>query len=310
VLLAFLLLQRHRTHPRATLTDLFWQDVSQDQARSCLSTALWRLRGALEPEGVPHGTYLVNTPAGEVGFNAQSDYWLDVALLEEAVTRVHAQPIQAVGEADAQALVHALHLYCGDLLEGHYSDWVLRERERVRCLYLDGLKHLMYYYSYHRAFAAGIACGRQILALDPLQEEIHGELMRLYLENGQRAAALQQYEGCRSILATELGISPVAEIQTLASHIVAASNESREHSVIPWKPVTMQQVAHHLGLAACSFDRARNHMQQALQLIEHASEYANAILLEDRLIPSKPGYIRSNDARDSSTRCTREDGAR
>ena len=46
-LLAYLLLFRHRMHPREVLAGVFWGDHSEDRARSCLSTAIWRLRQAL-----------------------------------------------------------------------------------------------------------------------------------------------------------------------------------------------------------------------------------------------------------------------
>jgi len=68
-LLAYLLLFRHRFHTREVLADLFWGDQSEDRARKCLSTALWRLRKVLEPDGIRRGTYLVTTSRGEVGFN-------------------------------------------------------------------------------------------------------------------------------------------------------------------------------------------------------------------------------------------------
>jgi DNA-binding SARP family transcriptional activator len=56
-LLAWLLLHRGKTHARETLAALFWGEQNDTRARSCLSTALWRLRQVLEPEGVARGTY-------------------------------------------------------------------------------------------------------------------------------------------------------------------------------------------------------------------------------------------------------------
>ncbi|MFQ5854953.1 MAG: BTAD domain-containing putative transcriptional regulator, partial [Anaerolineae bacterium] len=179
-LLAYLLLQRHRVHPREVLAGLFWGDHSENRARSCLSTALWRLRSALEPEGIPRGTYLVRTPAGEIGFNHESDHWLDVAVFEEQAGRVLAQPIDVTESAKVQELENALRLYTGELLEGFYDDWALRERERLRFLYLNSLAHLMHYHKYQGAYEESLAYGQQILQHDPLREEIHREMMRLY----------------------------------------------------------------------------------------------------------------------------------
>ena len=68
-LLAFLLIHRHRVHSREVLADIFWGEHSQGRARASLNTALWKLKKALEPEGIPAGTYLINNLPGEVGFN-------------------------------------------------------------------------------------------------------------------------------------------------------------------------------------------------------------------------------------------------
>jgi DNA-binding SARP family transcriptional activator len=50
--LAYLILYRNRPHSREVLTGIFWGDHPENRARSCLSTALWRLRKALEPRGL------------------------------------------------------------------------------------------------------------------------------------------------------------------------------------------------------------------------------------------------------------------
>src|SRR5215207_6930770 len=71
-LLAFILLQRHRTHSRDALATLFWGEQGDEKARGCLNTTLWRLRCALQPDGIPHETYLKSNRFGEVGFNRTS----------------------------------------------------------------------------------------------------------------------------------------------------------------------------------------------------------------------------------------------
>jgi DNA-binding SARP family transcriptional activator len=48
-LLAYLLLHRKKAHAREVLGGIFWGEHTDARARSCLSTALWRLRQVLEP---------------------------------------------------------------------------------------------------------------------------------------------------------------------------------------------------------------------------------------------------------------------
>ncbi len=272
VLLAYLLLYRHRAHPREVLAGLFWGDRSENRARNCLSTALWRLRCALEPEGIPRGTYLVTTPAGEIGFNRESDHWLDVAVFEEQTDQVLTKPIHAVDAADVCKLEHALQLYDGDLLEGFYDDWALRERERLRLLYLDSLAYLMRCYKHHGVYEESLVCGRRILDHDPLREEIHREVMRLYLASGQRALAVQQYGACCEILAAELGIPPMEETQALYAQIVPEAGNGQGRPPLVKEPVSLQQALEQLHRAVRALEDAQEILQRAFRLVERFTE--------------------------------------
>ena len=273
-LLAWLLLQRRKTHARETVAGLFWGEHDEARARSCLSTALWRLRQVLEPRGIPRGTYLV-AHADAVGFNCASDYWLDVAAFEEGVERhltgsaLRDRPLDCAGAEDAIAC------YTGDLLEGFYDEWALRERERLRMLYLDSLGTLLRRHSEMGALEPALRCGRQILALDPLREDIHREVIRLHVRNGHRALALKQYECCRAALQEELGVAPMEETRALCAELLSAARvvpgsvtagEPRPAS--PMAAAGTARIAPTLRTAAARLDEARVALADALRLAE------------------------------------------
>lgn len=267
-LLAYLLIQRHRSHSRDVLAALLWGDRDEAHAHSCLNTALWRLRGLLEPQGIARGTYLATNAAGEVGFNPHGHYWLDVAVFEAQLSRVLAQPIAMVQPVDIAALRDALDLYTGDLLDGLYADWVLRERERLRGLYLSGLTYVMEYYQLHAAYAEGLVCAQQILRHDPLREEIHRAVMRIYLQTGQRALAIRQYEQCRDILAAELGIPPMEETEALYARIVLPATAAESQPLPAAPPPALKQSLPQLMLAIHACDQAREQLRLALEALE------------------------------------------
>jgi DNA-binding SARP family transcriptional activator len=244
-LLAWLVIHRRKPHAREKVAALFWAEQSDARARSCLSTALWRLRQVLEPRGIPRGTYLIAQPA-VVGFNCASDYWLDVAAFEDGVAR---------GADDAVAC------YTGDLLEGFYDDWALRERERLRILYLDCLGRLLRRHSEHGALDRALACGRQILTLDPLREDVHREVIRLHVRNGQRGLALQQYESCQLVLAHELGVEPMEETRALCCELLTAKAK-------PIHANPKARLAPSLRTAAARLDEAREVIADALRVVE------------------------------------------
>jgi hypothetical protein len=85
LLLAYLLLQRHRVHSRDVLAGVFWGEQSQEKARGSLNTALWKLKKILEPDGIPHGTYLKFIHPGEVD-HKESSHWLDIEILKKRYT--------------------------------------------------------------------------------------------------------------------------------------------------------------------------------------------------------------------------------
>jgi DNA-binding SARP family transcriptional activator len=265
-LLAYLLLSPHRPQSRDVLADVFWSDRSQERARNCLNTALWRLRRSLEPDGASEGTYLLTTPAGDVSFNWQSEYWLDVSIFEANVHQALAQSIEIMTADEARRLEEALQLHTSELLEGFYADWVIRERERLRQLYLNGLNHLMRYYHRQGEFDQALAHGFKILDLDPLREEIHRAVMRIYLDSGERVLAVRQYETCRALLADELGIQPMAETQALYARIAADTN-----AAVPLTPGNLfdsQRALRQLHTTLRNLEKIQAQLKQAIQFVE------------------------------------------
>ena len=176
--------------------------------------------------------------------------------------------------SDVETLEQALQLYTGELLEGFYEDWVLFERERLRTLYLNGQAHLMQYYRYHGTFKESLACAQKILDKDPLREEIHREIMHLYLENGQRALAVRQYQACTQTLATELRIPPMEETQMLYHQLLQTAPEPlRGPAGYTRKLNTNEQLLHQLQLSVREIDRALGQLRQAVGLAETLPEY-------------------------------------
>jgi DNA-binding SARP family transcriptional activator len=226
-LLAYLLVFRNRIHTRDVLAGVFWEDFPQKRARNCLNTTIWRLRRSLEPRGILPGTYLISTPAGELGFNEKSDHWLDVDIFEKRVLSILGTPAERIRREDVAALEETTRLYLGDLLEGYYGDWALQERERLRCRYLDCLYFLMCFFTRSRETPKALEYGQKILSVDPLREDVHRHLMQLFGNQGQRSLAVRQYRLCCELLDRDLGIPPMPETQAMYRRLTADEPSSR-----------------------------------------------------------------------------------
>lgn len=269
-LLGYLTLFRHRFHAREVLAGLFWGDSSEKRARSCLSTTLWRLRKVLEPDRNTTGTYLVTTSMGEVGFNQESNHWLDIDVFEKKVKLFLTRPTESFKSEEANQLEKALNLHTGELMEGFYDDWALRERERLRTLYVNGQIHLLHHYSHHNAWEKGLACAQKILNLDPLREEIHREMMRLYFKNGERAQALRQYENCREILAAELGVAPMEETQILYKRILQKSGGKLTESNTQLDLAAANKLLQQLQQSIHDFEKSTDRLRRSAKALEGA----------------------------------------
>jgi len=114
----------------------------------------------------------------------------------------------AAGAAQMDRLASVVELYTGDAFEGLYADWAVQERERLRFVFLECLRCQMQHLASQGDYVSAISCGARILKLDPLQESVHRALIRLHLERGNRGLAAKQFEMCRRLLRTELGIQP------------------------------------------------------------------------------------------------------
>jgi DNA-binding SARP family transcriptional activator len=265
-LFAYLALNRKAPHMREHLAGVFWGDSSEERARHTLNTTLWRINRVLEPpQAAAHERgYLRITPQ-QIGFNAASGVWLDVAEFESRCELAE----QTDGPTKYALYSQAVNLYRGDLLADCYEDWCIVERERLQGLYVRALAQLMAYNSSKTEYDLAIDCARRILTCDPLREEVHRDLMRLHMHSGQPAAALRQYRQCEGMLREELGVEPAPETRALLTPILGATSPAsppmvRRSSVTPRDLATVSAKIEDLS-AAC--DAAQAQLTEAMALL-------------------------------------------
>lgn len=196
-----------RPQSRPVLAGLLWGDLPEAAARANLRRALVDLRQRV-------GDYL-QIDRQTVGFSGEAQVWTDAVELSPEID-------ETSSPGNAERLQKAVGLYRGEFLAGFYirdapdfESWVAAERERLRGLVVQGLTLLTDHHLNQGELAQGIAAIRRVLALEPWREEAHRQLMRLLARNGQRGAALAQFESCRQILDEELGVEPEPETVAL-----------------------------------------------------------------------------------------------
>lgn len=222
-LLAYLALARGAPRSRSELS-LALRDSGDEPARpGAVNSALWRLRAVLDAPPCAAGGLIFKERDGQVGLRPDSRLAIDTEAFLQHVLPVLALPLERVDAAAQERLRRGVALYTGDLLPGVQDDWVLREREKLRRHQLNALWQLVQLDERAGDAAGAIRWAEAIVEIDDLREDMHRELMRLYLRGGQRALALRQYERCRAILRRQLAIEPMPETVALYQQIVEAA---------------------------------------------------------------------------------------
>lgn len=212
--LAYFLAAAGRAQSRETLASLLWPDYDTSQAKKNLRGALYHLRNAVGEH------LLVTRQAAE--FDPTRPIAVDAAAFAAAVQRAHA----GGQNIDFAALEAAAQLYTGDFLDGFhladaepFDEWLLAERARYKRLAIQTLHTLVTAALADGRRLQGIDYASRLLVLDPFHEETHRHLMLLLALDGQPQAALAQFEQCRALLWTELGVDPDDETNALAERI-------------------------------------------------------------------------------------------
>ena len=231
-LLAYLAMHPER-HGRDAVAGLLWPDYDTEHARGALRRTLSTLNKAVGPGWLA-------ADRTTVGF-ARTSFWLDVAEFEGLLAgrRDHGHPPEDACPACVAPLAAAAGLHRGDFLAGFslrdstsFDDWQYFQAERLRRELAGTLERLATAQIGQHHWDDAVDAARRWLALDPLHEPAHRQLMRIYTWSGRRGAALRQFQACQRVLEEELGVEPLEE--TVAVHeAIQASRLPPPPEVIP-----------------------------------------------------------------------------
>jgi DNA-binding SARP family transcriptional activator len=210
-LLAYLAVKPAQRVSRDKMANLLWSSTGPEQARQSLRQLLSTLRKELSTIS-PDQKILIE----------ESDFLgVDGATVIADVAEFEALLATGTEEALAQATA----LYRGDFLDGftiteeRFDQWVLGERDRLRRAALRAHTYLIELQAKRDAIDDAISTAQSALRIDPIQEAMCRTLMRLYMQSGDLAAALQQFDSCARTLKRELGVEPDADTRALQQQI-------------------------------------------------------------------------------------------
>lgn len=218
-LFAMLALRRGHPFSRGQIVGEMWGDFPEERARKCLSSELWRLKRSLRSAKIAPQDFF-HCSDRSITFAERSPHWIDVFAFQEGLETARDLAPSELSPDDAASIAEALELYRGDLMQDVRLDYFMVLREALRAEYIRAMECLMQYHTFHARLDEAIVCGQKLVALDPLLEQIHQELILCQFRAGNRAAALRQYAVCEQVLWDELHIEPMPATREIYQRLI------------------------------------------------------------------------------------------
>ncbi|OZM71934.1 SARP family transcriptional regulator [Amycolatopsis antarctica] len=222
-LLAMLLLRPGRIVQIDSIIQELWANEPPRSVRTTMQTYVYQLRKCIEQNGLaPDGDALLVTRTPGYVFRvepAQVDVFTFNRLCE-----LGRRSLDAGRYAEAaQSFRSALSLWsgppmanvsCGPVLSAYAVELQERRRNaqhlRIQAEIEGGM---------HRDLIGEL---RSLVTANPLDEGLHGQLMRVLGRSGRRSDAMATYRALRARLNSELGVDPCDELQSLHHDLLSA----------------------------------------------------------------------------------------
>ena len=200
LLLAYLVINRARTCPRAELIDVLWPEAPPAAPDSALSALLSKLRRALGAGAIGGRSELKLAPPGPV--------WVDVEAAAAGARRAEAAAQAGDWPGALSTARAALGSCAGDLLPDQHGAWLHEQRHALGVVQVRALEVLAEASLHAGEHAEAVEAARAAIALAPFRESSHRLLMEAHEAAGNPAEALRAFEDLRGLLREELGTMP------------------------------------------------------------------------------------------------------
>jgi DNA-binding SARP family transcriptional activator/predicted ATPase len=224
-----------RPHSREALATLLWPEHDAQSARAHLRRELFRLKQLT-------GEEMLFVDREQMAFRPEAGISADVLSFRRRLDRVagHGHAPGRLCRDCQTELEKAIALYDEAFLTGfnlpdspEFDEWQFFLVEELQQQMAGALRTLIAWHESQGQALEALPLARRWLSFDPLNEEAHRALMRLYNHAGQQAAAIRQYETCARLLDDELGVAPAAETAALYEAIRARQLPAPAATVLP-----------------------------------------------------------------------------
>lgn len=212
---------------RDKLADLLWNNDDLELSRYNLRYTVWLIRRVFKEDF--QAAEIISTEKNGYKISGDIEIYCDCnefKLLYDQYSN---------NDNNIMYLEKLRELYKGDFLDGFnikncykFDDWLFFEREKIQKIYFISMESLAAMYKELNKHQNAITIYREILMLNPFLEEIHLELIKVYIAIGDRNSAITQYERCVAILRDELNVVPNEKIRNLYKEVLQTKSNSNQ----------------------------------------------------------------------------------
>ncbi len=239
-LLAYLALEGSRPHQRRSLAGMLWPEYQEQAGMRNLRKVLHYLRQVVNDETPGSSDSPLTITHHTVQLNPDG-LTVDALRVEQLLLDLEQHSHWSLHSCTEclNWLAEVASLYRDDLLSGfslpdsiEFEEWLMFKRERLQRQTINALQALASAYEEHGELERTMELVARIAKLDPYNEEVHRQHIRILAMNGRRNASLEVYERLATTLQAELGVAPEEETRALIDRVLA--NES----LLPVRSIT------------------------------------------------------------------------
>lgn len=218
-LLAYLIHHRGEAVHKSRIIEDLWPHMQPEKATVYMHTCIYQIRKTLKKYGLDQNIYIRFM---KEGYHLQLQaIGTDVDEYRLALERTEGSPEQTI-----ETLKRAAHLYGAGYFEHEDYPWSVEvrgglEEEYHRLLLRMAEQHLRLGQDNE-----AIQTLRQLVQLNPWNEDVYETLFKLYADQGDRASLAQMYQQMQELYHSELGIAPRASAVNLYHSLMDQLNTS------------------------------------------------------------------------------------
>ncbi|MBP2001397.1 two-component SAPR family response regulator [Paenibacillus shirakamiensis] len=202
----FTFLMYKGTVSRDEIIDTLWHGLEPEKAWKNLNSTLYYIRKAFNDNSLEN---CIVAGKNEISINTGSIF-CDLYAFEQLLKQIRLNP-----DTNKNLLGEAISLYTGRFLNGKNYEWASDKTRELEQSYMGLLEKTARFHLGRNELPHSLHYFEEIVRRDVLREDIHYEVIRLYLELGRKNEALQQYRIMKEQLMQELGTNPDTRLKEL-----------------------------------------------------------------------------------------------